>query len=254
MKTKLPGALLSTLLFYSQIPALALDQEDPCVLPPYLLATNTDLPLVSEAVVTDQPVHVLLVGSSSMSGVATSSPARSLPEQFAQALKKRMPAIKLRISTITSRGQTLAQSVARIQHQIDSLQPTLVVWQIGLNDVAGRMPAFRFNALLEEGIAAVQGTGSADLILMDIPYYREAGLLMQASEYRKLIAFRADYEHIPMMPVYRMMQYWDDRQTFKPSGKTPRPQARQIHLADQIHQCLGTALAAQVIRGIKPPQ
>ncbi len=227
-----------------------IDAQALCAVPPYLLATDSALPHAREARSESNTLHVLMVGANAMAGHATSAPALSFADQFARQLVQRQPELRLKLTRFAARGQTLAQSVKKIEDNIETLQPDLVIWQIGLGEVASRMPLHRFNDLIEQGIAAVQATGRADLILLDFPYYREAHLLLDPDDYRELIQFRASYEQIPLFSVYDLMRYWAERETFAPDPAARTRRERAQSRADQIHHCLASALAAQVLRGL----
>ncbi len=249
-QTGLIDLLLVMLLPYllsSQV-SLAAEPDASCAVPPYLFPKRDTLPNTLRRLQTGQTLRVLFAGSGAMAGIGASARTNAFPAQFARLLPERLPNLRLQTTNLAEANTTLNGSVAAMSKQVDKLKPDLVIWQVGINDIAARPPLVRFERDLMEGITLLAERTEADLLLLDVPFYPGLALLLNDAEYRREIEFRAELEGVALFRTHDLMAYWSERRTFEKNIPVEADSDRSRYLADKMHYCLGNLLAAYVAR------
>jgi lysophospholipase L1-like esterase len=126
------------------------------------------LPRTCAAVAAGHPLVVVAIGSSSTAGAGATAPDKAYPAQLEAALVRRLsPHVPVRVVNKGVNGNDIDEMAARIDADVLALSPTLVVWQVGSNDVIRGMPPSRFAAVLRAGAERIRSAG-IDLVLMDM--------------------------------------------------------------------------------------
>ena len=239
------GLVLAALLF--GIAALAVitsaDAANACEAIP---ASPGRLTHVTARLRQNQPLRVLIIGSSTSSGLGASAPERAYPAVFARRFREMKRGVQLSLSVAGFDGDITSGILQKFRSDISGRLPLdLVVWQSGINDAISGEDEQRFAAVMSSVVQAVAGA-NADLLLIDQPFlpdvsdparyeryvatYDKAGEsegFMVLGRYKAMKALRSD-------PVRLGLLFSPDR----------------LHLSNEGHRCLGEALAEALARAI----
>jgi hypothetical protein len=200
-----------------------------CEVPDYLLATESQLPKVADAV----------IGSRSTS--IPSFEESSFPARMQAILKEKLPALQLRVSVELQSKKTAEEAASGFAGLMETKKPTLVIWQTGTVDAMRSIDPDEFRSAVTEGIAALQNAGS-DVVLMNLQYSPRTETMISVPPYLDNMRVVAQEHDIPLFDRFAIMHQWNDQGQFDLFSPT-----RGIELARQVHDCLGRALAQFVI-------
>jgi lysophospholipase L1-like esterase len=102
-------------------------------------------------------------------------------------------------------GDTIPGNVARIELDVLSHRPDLVIWQLGTNDVAWGGKVNGLDELLIRGVRTLKSRG-ADVILMDQQYARQVLSSSDYSQMQAMIANVARKEHVGLFSRFELMR------------------------------------------------
>lgn len=233
------AALLALLL-----PAPALAQ--PC---PPAPTQAVSLPATRDALAHAAPVTIVAFGSSSTEGAGSSGPEQAYPAQLEARLRAALPGIPLTVLNRGKGGQEVHEMLARLEADVLSAHPTLVIWQAGANAVLQGMPPEEFRAALAGGIARVHAVG-ADVLLMDS---QRAPRILQAPGFEKVDAAINDLAaetYAELFSRAALMRAWETAGT--PAAEMLSPDG--LHHNDRGYACVAEALARTVLAAIGPAQ
>ncbi|HVX75233.1 MAG TPA: hypothetical protein VHB49_03835, partial [Bradyrhizobium sp.] len=148
-------------------PASSQDKSPACDVPAHLLATDSALPKVADAVKNGRPLDILVVGS--RSSTINASEASAYPARLQEALKEKLPAVAVNVSVELRPKMTAEETAAELPKLMEDKKPTLVVWQTGTVDAMRSVDPDDFRSAVDDGVAALQKAG-ADVILMNLQY------------------------------------------------------------------------------------
>ncbi|MDE2379027.1 SGNH/GDSL hydrolase family protein [Bradyrhizobium sp.] len=214
-----------------------------CEVPAYLLATDSQLPKVGEAIRSGRPLDILVVGSRSTT--IPSSEESSYPARLQAVLKDRLPSVPVRVSVELQSKKTAEEAAAGFVKLMEAKRPTLVIWQTGTVDAMRSIDPDDFRGAVSEGVAALQNAG-ADVVLMNLQYSPRTETMISVPPYLDNMRVVAQEHDIPLFDRFQIMRQWQDQgqfDLFSPS--------HGIELAKQVHDCLGRALAQFVIEAAR---
>jgi acyl-CoA thioesterase-1 len=188
-----------------------------------------------------RPITIVALGSSSTEGAGASAPDRTYPARLAQMLRQRWPDADVTVLNKGVGGQTADAVVARIDTDVLDQEPTLVIWQVGTNEVLRGMDEAQFAAQLDDGVRRILASG-ADLVLMDAqvaPRLNEDRL----GVYDAIIASEAQARHVPLFSRTGLMREW---QTEDPliEGMIG---ADGLHHTDLGYACVAASLGQSIV-------
>lgn len=164
------------------------------------------LPRTCARVAAGGPLTVVALGSSSTAGAGASTPEKSYPAQLEAALTRKLASrVPVRVVNKGVNGNDVHAMVARIGADVLALSPTLVVWQVGSNDVIRGEPLPRFVDALRAGAARIRAAG-IDLVLMDMQAAPAIDAKAETPAYLDAIATVARETGAVLLPRYRMMK------------------------------------------------
>lgn len=244
MKAK---GLLSLILLcgYLTAPSARADDAAPavpaaCEVPPYLLATESQLHKVADAVTSGKPLEILVVGSRSTT--IPSSEDSSYPARMQAILKEKLPPSKtVHVSVEIQSKKTAGETAGTFVKLMEAKTPTLVIWQTGTVDAIRSIDPDDFRGAVSDGVAALQNAG-ADVVLMNLQYSPRTESMISAPPYLDNIRVVAQEHDIPLFDRFAIMRQWNDQGQFDLFSPSRGPE-----LAKQVHDCLGRALAQFVI-------
>ena len=128
-----------------------------CEVPDYLLATESALPKVAEAVKEGRALNILVVGSRSSS--INASEASAYPARLQAMLKEKLPSTAVNLSVELLVKKTAEEAASDFVKLVEDKKPTLVIWQTGTVDAMRSIDPDDFRSAVDEGVAALQKAG-----------------------------------------------------------------------------------------------
>jgi lysophospholipase L1-like esterase len=199
------------------------------------------LPATRAALFHARPITIVALGSSSTEGAGATAPDRTYPERLAALLRAAWPNITVTVLNKGVGGQMVDAVLGRIDTDVLPEHPTLVIWQVGTNEILSGMDAAQFTAQLDEGVRRILASG-ADLVLMDsqiAPRVREDRLAI----YDAIIADETRERHVPLFSRVALMREW---QAAVPAGDGMIG-ADGLHHTDRGYACLAASLGRSII-------
>jgi ABC-type amino acid transport substrate-binding protein len=230
-------ALLAGVL--TAAPARAEETPPSCEVPDYLLASESTLPKVADAIKGGRSLDILVVGS--RSSTINASESSAYPARLQTMLKEKLPSIKVNVSVELQAKKTAEEVAAGLVKLVGDKKPTLVIWQTGTVDAMRSVDPDDFRAAVDQGIAALQNAGT-DVILMNLQYSPRTETMISAPPYLDNIRVVAQQHDIPLFDRFAIMRNWNDEGDFDLFSASPG-----IELAKRVHDCLGSALSKFVI-------
>ncbi len=222
-------------------PVFFVDRQ--CRVSPGLLADDALLPATSAAISRGAPLTIVALGSSSTAGVGASSKFAAYPAVLERELRRRLPNA-VRVINRGVGGEIIERTAARIGIDVLPFHPTLVVWQVGTNDLMRSRPLAGFEAILAAGIVRMRERG-CDVVLMTPQYFPAGELRSNMKAYLRAIDRIADLYDVPVLRRHQIMAYWAT------SGElsVPRMLSRDLfHMSDDGYRCLGEVVADFILR------
>lgn len=183
------------------------DKSPACDVPPHLLATDSALTKVADAVKTSQPLNILVVGS--RSSTIAASEASAYPARLQEMLKEKLPAVAVNVSVELRPKKTAEETAAELPKLMEDKKPILVIWQTGTVDAVRSVDPDDFRTAVDEGVAALQKAGT-DVILMNLQYSPRTETMISASPYLDTMRVVAQQHDVPLFDRFAIMQQWND--------------------------------------------
>ena len=210
-----------------------------CDVPDSLLATDSSLNKVADAVKNGRPLDVLVVGSRSSTIVSSDSSA--YPARLQVALKEKLPQLAVNLSVEIQAKKTAEEAAASLAKLAEAKRPTLVIWQTGTVDAMRSVDPDDFRSAVDEGVVALQNAG-ADVILMNPQYSPRTETMISLPPYLDNMRAVAQQHDVPLFDRFAIMHQWNDHGDFDLFSAV-----HGIDLAMRVHDCLGRALSKFVI-------
>jgi hypothetical protein len=229
--------LLACLL--TSAPLRAEDAAPACDVPPYLLATESALPKVAEAIKKGSPLDILVIGS--RSSTINTSDGTAYPGRLQALLKERLPKVPVNVSVELQIKKTAEEVASGFVKLVEAKKPTLVIWQTGTVDAMRSIDPDDFRSAVDEGVAALQNAGT-DVILLNLQYSPRTETMISAPPYLDNMRVVAQQHDVPLFDRFAIMRHWNESGDFDLFST-----AHGIDLAKRVHDCLGRALSKFVI-------
>ena len=211
------------------------EEAETCPVPASLLATESSLPKVAEAVNSGRPLDILVIGSRSSS--IGGSQEDAYPSRLQAALKDKLPTATINVSVELQSKQTAEETAAGFVKLMEAKKPTLVVWQTGTVDAMRSLDPDDFHAAVDRGVTALQNAG-ADVILMNLQYSPRTETMISGSPYMDNMRAAAQQHDIPLFDRFSIMRQWNEQGDFDLFSAVHGPE-----LARRVHDCIGRALS-----------
>ena len=248
MKSNSAAVLSLTLLagLLAAAPARADDAAPACDVPAYLLATESALPKVADALKTGRPLDILVVGS--RSSTINTSDGSAYPGRLQAVLRERLPSVAVNVSVELQVKKTAEEVAGGLVKLLEGKRPTLVIWQTGTYDAMRSIDPDDFRGAVDEGVAALQNAGT-DVILMNLQYSPRTETMISAPPYLDNMRVVAQQHDVPLFDRFAIMRHWNDAGDFDLFSAS-----HGLELAKSVHDCLGRALSKFVIDAAHPAQ
>ncbi len=189
------------------------------------------------------PPVIVALGSSSTEGAGASSPAAAYPPQLEAALARQ--GLAARVVNRGRGGEEVAEMLSRLEADVLTHRPAVVIWQVGVNGAIRSHPLDRFVLLLREGVRAMQEAG-ADVVLLDSqggPWARRAPM---RDAFDAALADMAVEKGVALFSRHRLMDTWAS------AGAAPEGMlvSDGLHHNDRGYACLAEAMARGIRAGL----
>jgi hypothetical protein len=240
---KLITALAATIAL-SCLPAwaaVAEPQPDACEVPASFLESEIDLPRATAEMKDKHRLDITVIGTGSSALPGPDGARFAYPARLEEALKHQLPGAEIKVTAHVQAKQTTASVLGELSKILAEDKPSLVVWQAGTADALNGVEGDEFRASLDSGVERIQAAG-ADVILMNMQYSPRTVSMLDVSAYADLMRHVAQARGAVLFDRLGIMQYWNDIGTFDLYAAT-----KKYDMARQVHECIGRALASQII-------
>ena len=195
-----------------------------------------------------QPMTIVAIGSSSTEGIIRNARNKVYPAAMQTALSRLWPKAQITVINKGKGGERMAQTIARFETDVLALKPSLVVWQLGVNDVLSYKGVEGRREEIQAGLKVLTAQG-IPVILLDLQYAPMVindpnalpmqgliDLAVRSGPRGRVFHFRrfalmkqlAEHHHVPQSEM------------IDPDG---------LHMTDAMHGCVGMLLAEMVGSG-----
>jgi acyl-CoA thioesterase I len=187
---------------------------------------------------------IVALGSSSTTGFGALGAGTAFPDVMKQELSRLHPSARIELINSGRLMEDLGENIARIDRDVLSYKPDLLIWQIGTNDVVWRGIADNAEAMLSESVKRIKAA-KTDVVLLDLQY---APLVLVNSRYirmEKIIADVADRQKVGLFPRFNLMKRAID------AGVTGLVSWDGLHNSAEGYMCVGLSLAQMIDAAVR---
>jgi lysophospholipase L1-like esterase len=217
----------------------AAQRRDSCDVPGYLLFGESELPQVAKAVRERQQLDIVIIGS--RSSTLGGPEGRAYPARLEAALKARLPEVNVKVTTHAASQKTAADMREQIKQTVKEQRPDLIVWQTGTFDAMQGVEPDEFGSVLNNAVEKIRAAGT-DVILMNMQYSPRTETMIAVTPYAENMRWVSQQRGVPLFDRLGIMRHWSDTGVF--DFYTP---TKAFVVAQKVHECIGRALAAQII-------
>src|ERR1035437_8396815 len=224
------GAILGLILLaglMTAAPARAEDAPQTCEVPDYLLASESALPKVADAVKSGRPLDILVVGS--RSSTIITSEGSAYPARLQAMLREKLPSVAVNVSVELQAKKTAEEVASTLVKLVEGKKPILVIWQTGTYAAIRSIDPDDFRA-------------AVDVILMNLQYSPRTETMISVPPYLDNMRVVAQQHDVPLFDRFAIMRQWNDSGDFDLFSAV-----HGIELAKRVHDCLGRALSKFII-------
>jgi len=221
--------------------AIAAAPEQRCDVPESFLSSDSDLTGVMKEIKAQQRLDISVVGTGSSALPGPDGERFAYPAQLEQALKQQLPGITVKVTAHVAPRATTAEMAAGLAKILADDRPALVIWQTGTADAMNGVEPEDFRTSLDDGVGTIDN-GSADVILMNMQYSPHTESMLDVSTYADIMHWVAQQHAALLFDRLGIMRNWNDSGTFDLYTAT-----KDYDMARRVHDCIGRALASQII-------
>jgi hypothetical protein len=215
---------------------------DACDVPDSFVTGETDLTRVMDAIKNTHRLDISVIGtgSSALAG-GPDGPHLAYPARLEEVLKQRLSGVEIKVTAHVKSRETTAEMTETLGKILSDDKPSLVIWQAGTADALSGIEPEDFRSSLDEGVDTIQ-TAGADVILMNMQYSPRTESILDVSVYADVMRWVAQQRGALLFDRLAIMHNWNDDGTFDLYTAT-----KNYDMARRVHECIGQALASQII-------
>jgi len=206
-----------------------------------LIATESDLTHAMNELKERHRLDISVVGSGSSALPGPDGARYAYPARLEEALRARLPGIEIKVTAHVQLRQTTADMASDLQKILAEDKPALVIWQAGTVDALRGVEPEDFSTSLETGIDTI-AAANADAIVMNMQYSPRTESMLGVSAYADVMHWVAQQRGVVLFDRLAIMRSWTDSGTFDLYAAT-----KDYAMARRVHECIGRALASQII-------
>lgn len=191
-------------------------------------------------------LRILAVGSASVTGAGTSSPAAAWPARLEALLRERRPDLQLRFEVRGARGSTATDQWQQIEEALRTAPPDLVIWQAGTTEALRSLPIDDMAATVRQGLDRLHARG-VDAVVMGLQFSRFLRANADVDPYRDALRALAGAAHAGFFSRYDIMRAWMEAGTVDVERAARDRRTAEV---DRLNDCLARALAAFIRDGV----
>jgi hypothetical protein len=222
--------------------------EQECSVPERFYTYEPPLKKTPKALASGRPVVIATLGGASSVGVAAGGTELAWPARLGAALTERFPSARTRIVNLAVARQTAKRAAERLDRDVLSLKPTLLIWETGTMEAVRALDVDEFRGTVQAGIDKVLASGT-EMVLMNMQFSRETDAVIHFEPY--LVAMRelSDVNDVPLFRRYGIMRHWAESGALDLRAEDS-DKRRQV--AVKLYDCIGRAMADFVTRSDTP--
>ena len=224
----------------------AFGQERVCSLPESFYAFEPPLSKTAKALAGGREVVIVALGGASTLGVAAAGAELAWPARLAAALSEKFPSARTKVINRAVARQTAKQMVDRLDRDILSLKPTLVIWETGTMEAVRGLDVDQFRETLGTGTEQLRAA-RVELVLMNMQFSRASDTMIHFGPYLTAIRELADANDVPLFRRHEIMRYWAESGLLDLRTSEDDKRGR---LAAKLYDCIGRTMASFVTRGL----
>jgi hypothetical protein len=233
-------ALVTALFVLLLLTGGALAQRpDRCDVPGYLLFGETELGRVNNTVKERQQLDIVIIGTGS--STLAGPEGKAYPAQMEAALKARLPNVKVNVTVHAAPRQTAANMADELKKIVREQKPDLVIWQTGTVDAMRGIEPDEFGSVVNHAVEKIRAAG-VDVILMNMQYSPRTETMIAVGPYAENMRWVSQQRNVPLFDRLGIMRHWSDTAVFDFYAPT-----KAFVVAQKVHECIGRALASQII-------
>jgi hypothetical protein len=234
-------AILTTIALVHGAAAAEPTPAPECDVPESLIPVQNDLTRVGTEIKDRHRLDISVVGSGSSVLTGPDGARFAYPALLEEALRKRLPGNEIKVTAHVPTRQTTADMAAGLPKILADDKPALVIWQAGTVDALRGVEPEEFRTNLDQGLDAI-ATAGADVILMNMQFSPRTESMLGISAYADVMRWVTEQRGIALFDRLGIMHYWSDEGIFDLYSATSG-----YAMARRVHECIGRALAAQII-------
>jgi hypothetical protein len=225
--------------------AVAAESAPSCDVTERLISAENDLAHVNTEIKDRHRLDISVVGSGSSALSGPDGARFAYPAQLELALKERLPGNEIKVTAHVPSRQTTADMAAGLPKILSEDHPALVIWQAGTVDALRGVEPDDFRNSLDQGLDAIADAG-ADVIMMNMQYSPRTESMLGVAPFADVMRWVAEQRGVALFDRLAIMHYWSDEGTFDLYAATSG-----YAMARRVHECIGRALASQIINAAR---
>jgi acyl-CoA thioesterase I len=225
--------------------------SDACPSTAGFTASDEALSAFAAAVKAGGPVDVLAIGSATTVAQDNNAEGVSFPYHMIEALHAALPKVDFQLTVKGGRGMTAQDMLPVLDSALAAHAYPLVIWQTGTVEAVRGLRPDTLHAALATGVGHVRARGG-DSVLVDPNYSRALRANTETDPYIQVMRQVADLPGVVLFPRYELTRSWMDKASIDVERV---PKAERAAAVDQLHRCVGLALAGFLLNGLRqnPP-
>ena len=223
--------------------AAAAESVPSCDVPESLIPADYELTRVAKAIKDHHRLQITVVGSGSSALSGPDGARLAYPARVEEVLRARLPGHEIVVTTHIAPRETTAEMAAGLPKILADDKPALVIWQAGTVDALHGVEPEDFRNSLDQGLDAI-AAADADVIMMNMQYSPRTESMLGVTAYADVMRWVAEQHSVLLFDRLAIMRYWSEEGTFDLYAAT-----KDYAMARRVHECIGRALASQIING-----
>jgi lysophospholipase L1-like esterase len=215
--------------------------NEKCDVPDSFTTGEIVLDRVAKTVKATHRLDITVIGTGSSTLPGSDGAQFAYPARLQDALTERLPGYKIRVTVHVKSRQTAAEMAAGLNKILADDKPALVIWQAGTSDAVNGVEPEVFAARLREGVEAIVAAG-ADVDLVNMQYSPRTESMLHIGAYANVMRWVAQEHGALLFDRLGIMRHWTEEGVFDLYAST-----KKYDMARRVHDCIGRALASQII-------
>jgi lysophospholipase L1-like esterase len=219
----------------------------PCRKPKGGMQAMGTLPHVASKLAAGKPVVIVAFGSSSTEGFGSTSPEYTYPNRLAAQLHRTYPKADITVLNRGRGGEDTPEMMGRLQNEVLSAHPDLVIWQAGTNAVLRNLDPEETGKMIEDGVGRIQAA-NADIVLVDPQYSPLMNKVPEGTSKMVTLMHKiASLRKIGIFPRFEVMKEWHEGQQMAFDSFVI---ADGLHMNNWGYACFAQLLGDNIIKSV----